>query len=116
MWRQLHAIMKTGFNRRYAGQNGTLCGFGTYFAVSAGYSANPIYSKTAVDGSQLMFVARVLTGSYTLGQNTMKVPPPRNTLQPHDLYDSVVDNLESPNMFVVFHDDQAYPDYLITFK
>ncbi|XP_043101598.1 protein mono-ADP-ribosyltransferase PARP15 [Puntigrus tetrazona] len=33
-----------------------------------------------------------------------------------DLYDSVVDNMQNPTMFVVFHDCQAYPDYLITFK
>uniref|UniRef100_A0A7N6AX46 Poly [ADP-ribose] polymerase n=1 Tax=Anabas testudineus TaxID=64144 RepID=A0A7N6AX46_ANATE len=110
------AIMKNGFNRRYAGQNATSYGHGTYFAVSASYSANPTYSKPAVDGSQLMFVARVLTGTYTVGGSAMKVPPPRNVLQPHDLYDSVVDRIDNPSMYVVFHDNQAYPDYLITFK
>ncbi|XP_034020662.1 protein mono-ADP-ribosyltransferase PARP14-like isoform X2 [Thalassophryne amazonica] len=110
------SIMKTGFNRRYAGQNGTSYGQGTYFAVDASYSANPAYSKPAAGGSQLMFVVRVLAGTYTLGNKDMKVLPPRNPQQPHDLYDSAVNNLDNPTMFVVFHDDQAYPDYLITFK
>ncbi|XP_044039273.1 protein mono-ADP-ribosyltransferase PARP14-like [Siniperca chuatsi] len=110
------SIMKTGFNRRFAGQNATAFGHGTYFAVDASYSANPTYSKPAADGSQLMFVARVLTGIYTLGQNNMKVPPPRSDQRPHDRYDSVVDRINNPNMYVVFHDNQAYPDYLITFK
>ncbi|XP_026208326.1 protein mono-ADP-ribosyltransferase PARP14-like [Anabas testudineus] len=110
------SIIKTGFNRSFAGQNATAYGHGTYFAVNASYSASPTYSKPAADGSQLMFVARVLTGTYTVGGSNMKVPPPRNVLQPHDLYDSVVDNIHNPSMYVVFHDNQAYPDYLITFK
>nr|XP_046236902.1 protein mono-ADP-ribosyltransferase PARP14-like [Scatophagus argus] len=110
------SIMKTGFNRSFAGQNATSYGLGTYFAINARYSARPTYSKPAADGSQLMFVARVLTGIYTLGNSDMKVPPPRSSQQPHDHYDSVVDKLDKPNMHVVFHDNQAYPDYLITFK
>uniref|UniRef100_A0A3Q4GEN3 Poly [ADP-ribose] polymerase n=1 Tax=Neolamprologus brichardi TaxID=32507 RepID=A0A3Q4GEN3_NEOBR len=110
------SIVKTGFNRSFAGQNATAYGHGTYFAVNANYSAQPTYSKPADDGSQLMFVARVLTGVFTQGQATMKVPPPRNTQQPHDRYDSVVDRIDNPSMYVVFHDNQAYPDYLITFK
>lgn len=94
----------------------TAYGHGTYFAVNASYSANPTYSKPAADGSQLMFVARVLTGICTVGQSNMKVPPPHSVQQPHDLCDSVVDVIDKPNMYVVFHDNQAYPDYLITFK
>ncbi|XP_026018064.1 poly [ADP-ribose] polymerase 14-like isoform X3 [Astatotilapia calliptera] len=111
-----NSIMKTGFNRRFAGQNATSYGRGTYFAVNANYSAHPTYSKPAADGSQLMFVARVLTGVCTHGRHDMKVPPPRNHQQPHDRYDSVVDRIDNPSMYVVFHDNQAYPDYLITFK
>ncbi|XP_034020853.1 protein mono-ADP-ribosyltransferase PARP15-like [Thalassophryne amazonica] len=110
------SIMTSGFNRSYCGQNATVFGFGTYFAVDASYSTNLTYSKPAADGSQFMLVARVLTGSYTVGHKDMKVPPARNAQQPHNLYDSVVNNLNKPTMFVVFHDYQAYPDYLITFK
>ncbi|XP_054457974.1 protein mono-ADP-ribosyltransferase PARP14-like [Anoplopoma fimbria] len=110
------SIMKTGFNRRFSGQNATSYGNGTYFAVNASYSANTTYSKPAADGSQLMFVARVLTGIYTQGQSGMRVPPPLSDQQSHDRYDSVVDNVGNPSMYIVFHDNQAYPDYLITFK
>lgn len=94
----------------------TAYGHGTYFAVNASYSAHPTYSKPAADGSQLMFVARVLTGVFTLGQSNMRVPPSRSDLGSHERYDSVVDKMDNPNMYVVFHDNQAYPDYLITFK
>lgn len=94
----------------------TSFGHGTYFAVDASYSAKPTYSKPAADGTQLMFVARVLTGSYTLGHKDMRAPPPRTSAQSQDSFDSVVDVLANPSMFVVFHDNQAYPEYLITFK
>ncbi|KAM6894235.1 protein mono-ADP-ribosyltransferase PARP14 [Lycodopsis pacificus] len=110
------SIMKTGFNRSFSGQNATKHGQGTYFAVAASYSAQPTYSKPAADGSQLMFVARVLTGVYTLGHSSMRFPPARTDQQSSDRYDSVVDNTANPSMYVVFHDNQAYPDYLITFK
>ncbi|RVE60397.1 hypothetical protein OJAV_G00180590 [Oryzias javanicus] len=111
-----NSIRTTGFNRRFAGQNATVFGEGTYFAVNASYSAQSTYSQPGADGSQLMFVARVLTGVYAQGQSGMKVPPSRNAQQPNERCDSVVDNLSNPSMYVVFHDDQAYPDYLITFK
>ncbi|CAN9509302.1 unnamed protein product [Ophioblennius macclurei] len=110
------AIMKTGFNRRFAGQNGTAFGAGVYFAVNAVYSAHPRYSKPAADGSQVMFAARVLTGAFTQGHSNMNVPPQRDGRRPHERFDSVVDRTDQPTVFVVFHDNQAYPDYLITFR
>ncbi|CAL1591320.1 unnamed protein product [Knipowitschia caucasica] len=110
------SIMNTGFNRRFSGQNATSFGKGTYFALNANYSAHPTYSKPDDNGTQLMFSSRVLTGLYTLGNKDMIVPPPRNVKNPHERFDSAVDNLDRPNMFVVFHDNQAYPDYLLTFK
>ncbi|KAM6909003.1 protein mono-ADP-ribosyltransferase PARP15-like [Xenentodon cancila] len=110
-----NSIKTKGFNRSFSGKNATVYGLGTYFAVDAGYSAHPTYSKPADDGTQAMFVARVLTGLYTQGHSSMNVPLPRNNQQPHDRYDSLVDKMDNPRMFVVFHDDQAYPDYFITF-
>lgn len=63
-----------------------------------------------------MFVTLVLTGHYTQGASGMKAPPPRTSNDPNDSFDSVVNNMQAPGMFVVFHDCQACPDYLITFK
>uniref|UniRef100_A0A672GIB3 Poly [ADP-ribose] polymerase n=1 Tax=Salarias fasciatus TaxID=181472 RepID=A0A672GIB3_SALFA len=111
-----NSITETGFNRRFCGQNGTAYGAGVYFAVNASYSANPRYSKPAADNSQVMFVARVLTGIFTQGKKDMNVPPPRDSRRPHDRFDSVVDKMDKPQMYIVFHDNQSYPDYLITFK
>ncbi|XP_052417064.1 protein mono-ADP-ribosyltransferase PARP14-like [Carassius gibelio] len=107
------SIIKSNFNRSFSGQNATNYGHGTYFAVNASYSAQNNYAVAAADGTQFMFVARVLTGYHTRGNANMKTPPVR---EEPDRYDSVVDSLQNPSMFVIFHDCQAYPDYLITFK
>ncbi|KAI4886311.1 hypothetical protein NFI96_016730 [Prochilodus magdalenae] len=108
------SIQRSNFDRRYAGQNATRFGIGTYFAVNANYSAHPTFSVPAADGTQLMFVALVLTGHHTQGHSTMIAPPPRTPQDPNDRFDSLVDKTQNPEMFVVFHDCQAYPDYLIT--
>ena len=61
-----------------------------------------------------MYLAKVLVGQYCVGDPSMIVPPP-NPWKPEILYDSVVDNQSSPDIFVVFFDNQCYPEYLITF-
>ena len=43
------------------------------------------------------------------------MPPPKDPQNPVVLYDSVVDNVQNPAMFVIFYDPQAYPDYHIEF-
>ncbi|XP_029610115.1 protein mono-ADP-ribosyltransferase PARP14-like [Salmo trutta] len=107
------AIESNGFDRSYA--NITAHGVGVYFAVNASYSANPRYTPPDASGHRRMYVARVLTGRYTLGDPTMRFTPRRSPTDSADRYDSLVDNLQRPSMFVIFHDDQAYPEYLITF-
>uniref|UniRef100_A0A3Q0R7Q2 Poly [ADP-ribose] polymerase n=1 Tax=Amphilophus citrinellus TaxID=61819 RepID=A0A3Q0R7Q2_AMPCI len=110
-------INDRGFNRSYAGKNAAYYGNGTYFAVDASYSANDTYSKPNQNGEKFMYVCLVLTGDYALGQKGMVVPPAKGTgTVSTDLYDSVVNNVVKPCMFVIFHDTQAYPEYLITFK
>ncbi|XP_043988454.1 poly(ADP-ribose) polymerase family member 14-related sequence 1 [Gambusia affinis] len=106
-------INERGFNRSYAGKNAACYGNGSYFAVKANYSAQDTYSRPNANGEKFMYLCRVLTGDYTLGQQTMIAPPAKGNL---GIYDSVVDNATTPSMFVVFHDTQAYPEYLITFK
>lgn len=34
----------------------------------------------------------------------------------HSLYDTTVDALTNPSIYVTYHDAQAYPEYLITFR
>ena len=92
----------------------TLYGKGVYFARDASFSANDQYSSRDQYGYKYVFLNRVLTGQYTAGNPSYITPPPKSP-GGHDLYDSVVDNIYNPSIFVIFADAQAYPDYLITF-
>ncbi|XP_066467944.1 protein mono-ADP-ribosyltransferase PARP14 [Tiliqua scincoides] len=109
------SINQTGFNRSYAGKNAAAIGNGTYFAVDASYSAQDAYSTPDGNGKKYMYLARVLTGDYCVGQHGQVTPPPK-TPGGVDLYDSVTNSMKNPSMFVIFRDAQAYPEYLITFR
>ncbi|XP_070813176.1 protein mono-ADP-ribosyltransferase PARP14-like [Pituophis catenifer annectens] len=108
-------IYQTGFNRSYAGKNAATIGNGTYFAVSSNYSAHDMYSTPDRNARKYMYVARVLTGDYCMGSLGLIVPPSKNR-GGFILYDSVTNNMNQPSVFVIFHDAQAYPEYLITFR
>ena len=84
-----------------------------YFAWNASYSARDFYSPRDTHGCKYIFLARVLTGEFTTGDPSYITPPPK-TSNGLDLYDSVVDKMNDPMIFVIFTDAQAYPDYLIT--
>nr|XP_021146894.1 poly [ADP-ribose] polymerase 14 [Columba livia] len=112
----LKTINYSGFNRGFAGKNAANFGNGTYFAVDACYSAQDIYSKPDTNDRRYMYLARVLTGQYCAGSKGLIMPPPKNPADPTDRYDSVVDDVNNPTMFVIFNDHEAYPEYLITFK
>ena len=55
-----------------------------------------------------MFLSLVLVGAYTQGEQNVTRPP--------QLYNSCVDDMTDPNIYVIFHDDQSYPEYLIEYK
>jgi hypothetical protein len=68
-------------------------GNGTYFAVEARKAMR--YSNPDVNGHRHMYWCRVLTGEYTRGRTDLIVAPVK-TAGTYDLYDSVVDIVESP--------------------
>ncbi|XP_066276881.1 protein mono-ADP-ribosyltransferase PARP14-like isoform X2 [Branchiostoma lanceolatum] len=105
-----------GFNRSFCGKNATLYGNGVYFAVESSFSAKDQYSLPATKHNKHMYLARVLVGEVTVGKQGMIVPPPKDPTNKTVLYDSVANNVKNPNIFVIFHDTQAYPEYLITFR
>ena len=44
-------------------------------------------------------------------------PNPNPTPTPNKvLFDSTVDDVRNPSIFVTYHDAQAYPDYLVRFR
>ena len=62
-----------------------------------------------------MYLAKVLAGKYADGEIGMRQPPPIDQERPDLRFDSVVNTSHDPTIFVIFHDDQCYPEYLITF-
>lgn len=103
-----------GFNRSLCGVHGAAFGDGVYFAKDASYSLT--YSQPGANDERRMYLARVLVGKYTAGEQRLKKPPPKDPSKPEILFDSVVNRSEDPTIFVVFNDYHAYPKYLITFE
>ena len=94
----------------------TQYGKGVYFARDASYSMRPTYSvPERSTGKRCMYLASVLVGEFTQGNDYLIAPPPKDPKNSTVTYDSTVDNVATPTVFVAFHDNQVYPDYLITF-
>lgn len=108
-------IVQQGFNRSFCGKNATMYGKGVYFAKDSKYSASEKYSRPNEAGEQFMLLVRCVVGEYCLGRKDALTPDIRDeeTLQ---LYDSTVNSLQDPSIFVTYHDAQAYPEYLVCFK
>ncbi|KAM4025242.1 protein mono-ADP-ribosyltransferase PARP15-like isoform 1-T2 [Anomaloglossus baeobatrachus] len=112
----INNINHNGFNRSYSGMNGTSYGNGTYFAEDSKYSCGDTYSCPDANGLKYIYQAAVITGRYCKGVKEYKDAPYVDGDPKKGRYDSVVDDVANPKMFVVFYDDAAYPEYLITFK
>lgn len=92
----------------------TLYGQGVYFARDCSYTIG--YSTSDASGYRYVYLAWVLTGEYTKGDSNMVVPPPKNAqINEHILFDSTVNNVSNPSIFVVYNDHQNYPAYIITY-
>lgn len=89
-------------------------GKGVYFARNFSYSAQTTYSPPDENGLRYVFLCRVLTGTFTLGRDTMIEPEVKAGTDFR--HDSTVDKVSSPDIFVVFKDAQAYPEYLVSFN
>ncbi|XP_043821050.1 protein mono-ADP-ribosyltransferase PARP12 [Dromiciops gliroides] len=105
----IHAICHQNFDWRICGLHGTSYGRGSYFARDAAYSHHYIQSSVK---PQPMFLARVLVGEFTRGNSTYLRPPPKEG-QSSIFYNSCVNSVHDPSIFVVFEKHQIYPEYLI---
>merc|ERR1712100_804095 len=103
-------IVQQGFNRSFCGKNATAFGKGVYFARDSEYSASTTYSRPNGAGIQHMFLCRVVVGEFCQGVRDALAPAARTCQM---LYDSTVDNLRAPSMYITYHDSQAYPEYLV---
>ncbi|RVE56329.1 hypothetical protein OJAV_G00220130 [Oryzias javanicus] len=109
--RHIDAICRDNFDWRICGTHGTAYGKGSYFARDAKYS----HSYTGNDQLRTMFVSHVLIGSYTRGSSEYCRPPSKDGGDVN-FYDSCVDNVQNPSIFVVFDKPQIYPEYLIQYR
>ncbi|PVD35535.1 hypothetical protein C0Q70_02498 [Pomacea canaliculata] len=105
-------ICANSFDFRRSGENvGAIHGKGAYFSTTAKYSHSYTRVHTTVRGDSLrfMFLGRILVGQYTLGNASYTKPPERDRLK---LYDSCVNNVSNPSIFVIFDLAQSYPENL----
>lgn len=61
-----------------------------------------------------MFLARVLVGEYSVGHPMYCRPPSKDTSFT-SFYDSCVDDMANPKIYVIFDSNQIYPEYMIEF-
>ncbi|XP_038852417.1 mucin-2-like [Salvelinus namaycush] len=109
--KHVDSICRDNFDWRLCGTNGTVYGEGSYFARDAKYS----HSYTSHSGVRSMFACQVLVGDYTQGNSGLRRPPPKGEGSP-TLYDSCVDNVLNPSIYVVFERHQVYPEFLIKYN
>ncbi|XP_073750399.1 protein mono-ADP-ribosyltransferase PARP9 isoform X2 [Callorhinus ursinus] len=107
------AVCRVGFQRMYSAPCDPKYGVGIYFTKNLKNLAYQVKKTSAIDELIYVFEAEVLTGSFCQGHQLHIVPPP---LSPGDTdcHDSVVDNVSSPETFVIFSNTQAMPQYLWT--
>ncbi|XP_039218435.1 protein mono-ADP-ribosyltransferase PARP12-like isoform X2 [Crotalus tigris] len=106
------AICQQNFDWRICGVHGTAYGKGSYFARDAAYSDNYSGVNSSI---KIMFLAKVLVGDFTNGCSSYLRPPAKNN-QSNLFYNSCVNSLLNPSIFVIFEKHQIYPEYLIEYK
>uniref|UniRef100_A0A3Q4N3Z7 Si:ch73-252i11.1 n=1 Tax=Neolamprologus brichardi TaxID=32507 RepID=A0A3Q4N3Z7_NEOBR len=104
-------ICHHNFDWRICGTHGTAYGKGSYFARDARYSHNYTGDTDVRD----MFISRVLVGDFTKGSSDYRRPPSKDG-GGINFYDSCVNDVMNPSIYVVFEKQQIYPEYLIQYK
>ena len=108
-------VVSQGFNRIFNGANAVVYGKGVYFALTSNYSDS--YAHADAQGVKHMFICRVVVGEFCQGNNAQPVPDERLPAS-HVLYDSTTNDMNDAarEMYVVYHDAQAYPEYLVEYR
>ncbi|XP_012497467.1 PREDICTED: poly [ADP-ribose] polymerase 9 isoform X3 [Propithecus coquereli] len=108
-----NVVCRVGFQRVYSEPCDPKYGAGIYFTTNLKTLADKVKKDSATDKLIYVFEAEVLTGFFCQGQQLNIVPPPLSSIV-IDAHDSVVDNISSPETFVIFSGIQAMPRYLWT--
>ncbi|XP_043540708.1 protein mono-ADP-ribosyltransferase TIPARP-like [Chiloscyllium plagiosum] len=110
------SICLSNFDPGLAGRHGARYGRGACFAAAASYSHSFASPSAPPAALRRMFLAKVLTGRSALGRPHLAAPPLLGPGLPGARYDSCVDSLEEPAIFVVFDSAQCYPYWLIEYQ
>ncbi|XP_072123785.1 protein mono-ADP-ribosyltransferase PARP12-like isoform X1 [Mobula birostris] len=94
--------------------DGSLYGKGIHFAEKASCCFFDMYSGSAKEHS-IMFLARVLVGEFAQGHRACDQLPSKDGTR-LSCYDSCVDNISDPSIFVIFEKYQIYPEYVIEYN
>jgi len=104
-------IIKTGFKYRFNQQH--LWGRGNYFARDFSYCTHRNFTPPDKKKHRYVFVCRICVGRTRVGNSGMA--------SADEMFDTATDrvvkkDINEASIFVTFHDDQSYPEYLITWK
>ena len=97
-----------------AARDVALWGKGIYFARDSEYSDRFGWVVPAKDGTKYIILSLVLTGMSSLGSNQRSLHLQQR--DGHRTYDSFVDMLSSPEIFVIGEGSNAYPAYVIKYQ
>lgn len=107
----IDAICKENIDgRRYANAKDKQ-GKGTYFSNSS--SVARTYCTPDAQGHLFMILAEVIIGYVTLGNKNLNKPPQNNLT--NEAYDTTVDSMTAPTIFVKYFKEEYYPEYIIEF-
>lgn len=111
-----YAICQDGLDPRLSGTNATTYGQGSYVARYPSYSHKFADQFRNAEGFTQVFMVRILVGRSCQGSADMRVPPRINNDERNKRYDSTVDNLNNPYIYVIYEPAQAYTECIITYK
>ncbi|CAL4152929.1 unnamed protein product [Meganyctiphanes norvegica] len=106
-------IICENFDWRLNGKsNGKVFGQGAYFTPDSNYALS--YAPPDSDGKRYIIISSIIVGCMVLGNKNMEKPPinPATRLP----YDTSVNNIISPNIYVKYNRQEYCPEYVVTIQ